>query len=83
VVKRPSILILNGPNLNMLGQCEPEICGRDTLVDIEKACAKRAKEVGLAVDFRQSNDEGGLVGWAQTAGKSHKGVIVNAGAYRG
>ena len=81
MAKRPSILILNGPNLNMLGQREPEIYGRDTLADIEKACVKRAKELGLEIDFRQSNKEGELVEWAQSAAKSHKGVIVNAGAY--
>ncbi len=78
---RLSILIVNGPNLNMLGQREPEIYGRDTLADIETACVLRAADHGLDVDFRQSNKEGELVDWTQSAGKDHAGIIVNAGAY--
>lgn len=78
---RPSILILNGPNLNMLGQREPGIYGRDTLDDIEKACREKAAELGLEVDFRQSNREGELVEWAQIAGQWFKGIIVNAAGY--
>ena len=78
---RSSILILNGPNLNMLGQREPAIYGRDTLDDIEKACREKAAELGLEVDFRQSNREGELVEWAQIAGQWFKGVIVNAAGY--
>ena len=78
---RPSILILNGPNLNMLGQREPAIYGRDTLDHIEKACREKAAELGLEVDFRQSNREGELVEWAQIAGQWFKGVIVNAAGY--
>jgi 3-dehydroquinate dehydratase-2 len=78
---RPSILILNGPNLNMLGQREPGIYGRDTLDDIEKACRTKAAELGLEVDFRQSNREGELVEWAQVAGQWFQGIIVNAAGY--
>ncbi len=78
---RPSILILNGPNLNMLGQREPAIYGRDTLADIETASRTKAAELGLDIDFRQSNKEGELVDWAQSAGGSHAGIIVNAGGY--
>jgi 3-dehydroquinate dehydratase-2 len=78
---RPSILILNGPNLNMLGQREPGIYGRDTLDDIEKACRAKAAELGLDVDFRQSNREGDLVEWAQVAGQWFKGIVVNAAGY--
>lgn len=81
MTERRPILIVNGPNLNMLGQREPEIYGRETLVDIEAACAKRAGEIGLEIDFRQSNSEGELVGWTQSAGKTHAGIIVNAGGY--
>jgi 3-dehydroquinate dehydratase-2 len=78
---RLSILIVNGPNLNMLGQREPEIYGRDTLADIETACALRAANHGFDMDFRQSNKEGELVDWTQSAAKDNAGIIVNAGAY--
>jgi len=78
---RPSILVLNGPNLNMLGQREPAIYGRDTLADVETACAKSGAALGVDIDFRQSNSEGELVTWAQGAGRTHAGIIVNAGGY--
>ena len=81
VPDRPKILVLNGPNLNMLGQREPEIYGRDTLADIETACHDRGEKLGFEIDFRQSNDEGELVGWVQAAARDHDGIIVNAGAY--
>ena len=81
VTAHPSILILNGPNLNMLGQREPEIYGRATLADIGNACTDRGTALNLTIDFRQSNDEGELVGWAQSAGAAHAGIVVNAGAY--
>jgi 3-dehydroquinate dehydratase II len=78
-----AILILNGPNLNMLGKREPSIYGADTLADIEKQCAVLAKNHGFVLDFRQSNAEGELVTWVQNASQDAgiKGVIVNAGAY--
>ncbi len=81
------ILILNGPNLNMLGLREPDIYGRETLKDIEKLCNKTARDLALKIDFRQSNHEGELVGWIQESApqqnKSAKfdGVIINAAAY--
>ena len=78
---RPSILIVNGPNLNTLGAREPEIYGRNTLADIEAACRVKADELGLDIDFRQSNKEGELVEWTQAAGKDHAGIIVNAAGY--
>jgi 3-dehydroquinate dehydratase-2 len=81
VPDRPDILILNGPNLNMLGQREPEIYGHDTLADIEAACRNRGKDLGFGIDFRQSNEEGELVGWIQAAIRTHAGIIINAGAY--
>jgi 3-dehydroquinate dehydratase II len=77
----PSILVLNGPNLNLLGVREPEIYGRMTLADIEDACRRRAAALNLAVEFRQSNHEGELVDWIQRAREGHAALIINAGAY--
>jgi 3-dehydroquinate dehydratase-2 len=76
-----SILVLNGPNLNMLGSREPAIYGRDTLEDIEAACAERAELLGFVLDFRQSNIEGELVTWIQSARTEHDGIVINPGAY--
>jgi len=76
-----STLIVNGPNLNMLGLREPTIYGADTLADIEAACTDRAVDLDLAIDFRQSNLEGEIVGWIQEARQVHDGIIINAGAY--
>ena len=75
------ILVINGPNLNMLGTREPEIYGTETLADIETASRTRAGELGLDVEFRQSNAEGDMVDWIQQARATHAGLIVNAGAY--
>lgn len=75
------VLVLNGPNLNMLGVREPEIYGSDTLADIETGCQKHAATLGLAVDFRQSNNEGELVTWIQEARASMDALIINAGAF--
>ena len=77
----PKILIVNGPNLNMLGVREPSVYGRDRLADVEKVCRKRGRELGLAIDFRQSNHEGEIVGWIQEARASHAAIVINAGAY--
>jgi 3-dehydroquinate dehydratase II len=77
----PSVLILNGPNLNMLGTREPHIYGRETLDDVESLCQEAASRLGLAVDFRQSNLEGELVSWIQEARGEHDVIILNAGAY--
>ena len=75
------ILLLNGPNLNLIGQREPEVYGRSTLADIEAKVRQKAKSLGAEVDFRQSNLEGELVTWIQQA-KGHFDVIVlNAAAY--
>ncbi len=76
-----SVLILNGPNLNMLGVREPAIYGAETLDDIEALCLERAEALSIAVDFRQSNHEGELVSWIQQARGEHDGIILNAGAY--
>jgi 3-dehydroquinate dehydratase-2 len=75
------ILVLNGPNLNMLGTREPEIYGRQSLADVEAACAERGRALGLEVECRQSNGEGELVGWIQDALGVFDGLIINGGAY--
>jgi 3-dehydroquinate dehydratase-2 len=80
-VAAATILVLNGPNLNLLGVREPETYGRETLADIEEACLERAAELDLAVDFRQSNHEGQLVDWIHEARETADGIVLNAGAY--
>ena len=75
------VLVLNGPNLNMLGKRQPEIYGRETLADIEAACRAEAKSLDLALDFFQSNHEGALVDRIQQAREANSGIIINAGAY--
>jgi 3-dehydroquinate dehydratase-2 len=79
-------LILNGPNLNLLGTREPAVYGAHTLADVEALCAKACATHGLTLDFRQSNHEGELVDWLHEAGRLQAagklaGVILNAGAY--
>lgn len=75
------ILVLNGPNLNLLGLREPEIYGNATLEDISKACISAGEARETKVDFRQSNHEGELVTWIQQARGTRHAVILNAGAY--
>lgn len=75
------ILILNGPNLNLLGRREPDIYGRTTLADIEAMCRAEAARHKLTVECRQSNSEGELVTWVQEAPGRFAGMILNAGAY--
>ena len=75
------ILILNGPNLNLLGQRQPEIYGRETLADVEAACRTLAASLGHALDFRQSNHEGQLVDWIQEARATAAAIVINPGAY--
>ena len=75
--RRPVVLVLNGPNLNMLGVRQPEIYGRETLGDIEVACKERAGELDVAVEFRQSNYEGELIEWIHEARDNADGIIIN------
>lgn len=77
----PEILVLNGPNLNMLGVREPTHYGSASLAEIVARIEARAGELGLGVDCRQSNHEGELVGWIQEALGRKDALIVNAGAY--
>jgi 3-dehydroquinate dehydratase-2 len=75
------ILFLNGPNLNLLGQREPEVYGRTSLADIEAQVRERAVRHGADVDFRQTNQEGELVNWIQEATGKYDVIVLNAAAY--
>jgi 3-dehydroquinate dehydratase-2 len=74
------LFVLNGPNLNMLGVRQPAIYGHATLADIRRRVEGRARALGFEVDFRQTNEEGELVGWIQEARDKAAGLIINAGA---
>lgn len=76
-----TVFVLNGPNLNLLGTREPGIYGRGTLADVETLCRETARNLGLQVDFRQTNHEGVLVDWVQEAGTQAGGIVLNAAAY--
>ena len=76
-----NILFLNGPNLNLLGQREPEVYGRNTLADIEAAVRERAKQLNVGFEFRQSNIEGELVDSIQQANGKFEVIVINAAAY--
>lgn len=80
-VMSKTVFVLNGPNLNMLGKREPGIYGGNTLKDVEDACVAAGLELGLTVDFRQSNHEGVLIDWIHEANDKAIGVAINAGAY--
>jgi 3-dehydroquinate dehydratase-2 len=75
------ILVLNGPNLNLLGKRQPEIYGSLTLAEINQRIEALAKELGVEVAFRQSNSEGELVGWIQQAPDEFGAIVINPGAY--
>jgi 3-dehydroquinate dehydratase-2 len=75
------IVFLNGPNLNLLGQREPEIYGKTTLADIETQVRERGQKLGAEVEFRQSNIEGELVSWIQQAKGKFDVIVLNAAAY--
>ena len=78
----PTVYVLNGPNLNLLGLREPEIYGHDTLDDIAGRLEDRAREIGLAIDMRQSNHEGHLIDWLHEANaQGAKAVILNPGGF--
>jgi 3-dehydroquinate dehydratase-2 len=75
------VLLLNGPNLNLLGTRQPEVYGRATLADIETAFRDRARQLGFEVDCRQSNHEGELIDWLHESRSTCAGVVLNAGAF--
>ena len=81
-----NVLVLNGPNLNLLGTREPAVYGKDTLADVETLCRQEGAKLGVSIDCRQSNHEGQLIDWIHEAGRDHAagktiGVVLNAGAY--
>lgn len=80
-MSRKTILVLNGPNLNLLGKREPEIYGTTTLDDVKVMIDAEAAVLDVSVDFRQSNQEGDLVTWIQEAGAAGMPVLINPGAY--
>lgn len=78
----PTVYVLNGPNLNLLGTREPGIYGAATLADVERECAALAETLGMEARCHQSNHEGALVDWIHQAGAEGSiGIIINAGAY--
>ena len=77
----PLIAVLNGPNMNMLGLRQPEMYGSATLDDVETLCAETAEQLGLAIDFRQTNGEGELVSWVQEMRGRAAGIVINPAGY--
>ena len=78
---RPVVVVLNGPNLNLLGEREPEVYGHETLADVEALCRQRADELGHDLDFRQTNHEGVLIDAIHEVRRSAAGVVINAGGW--
>ncbi len=76
-----TVLVLNGPNLNLLGTREPATYGRETLADISALCTRTAEECGLAVEFRQTNHEGELIEWIHLARGRCAGILINPAAW--
>ena len=78
-----NVLVLNGPNLNLLGTREPAIYGKDTLADVEALCRQEGAKLGVSVDCRQSNHEGQLIDWIHEAGRDHAaGKTIGASSMR-
>ncbi len=75
-----SLLVLNGPNLNLLGTRQPQVYGSTTLQDVEALCRAAGDRLGVGIDFRQSNHEGTLIDWIHEAKGKHAGIVLNAGA---
>lgn len=77
----PTVYVLNGPNLNLLGKRQPEIYGRETLADVEAQCRRVGEELGLDIVFRQSNREYEIIEWIHEARETAKGVVINPAAF--
>ena len=77
----PTVLVLNGPNLGRLGSREPEVYGTQTLADLERDCAATAAELGLAIDFRQTDDEAQLLAWVHEAADQRLPIVLNPAAF--
>ncbi len=77
----PLVVVLNGPNMNMLGLRQPELYGRATLDDVEALCAETGEQLGLAIDFRQTNSEGELISWVQECRGKAAGIVINPAGY--
>ncbi len=77
----PLVAVLNGPNMNMLGLRQPQLYGSATLDDVEALCAETAEQLGLAIDFRQTNGEGELISWVQECRDRAAGIIINPAGF--
>ena len=80
-MSQQTVVVLNGPNLNLLGEREPQVYGHDTLAEVEALCRKAAGLAGLEIDFRQSNHEGVLIDWVQEGRRGIAGLVINAAGY--
>ena len=77
----PTVYVLNGPNLNLLGQRQPDVYGRETLADVEAECRRVGAELGLDIVFRQSNREYEIIDWIHEAREAAKGIVINPAAF--
>ena len=80
-MNKPSVLVLNGPNLNLLGTRQPHIYGAETLQDVEARCRSAADALGLSIEFKQSNAEHQLIDWIQASRTTADGIVINPAAY--
>ncbi|MCE7766867.1 type II 3-dehydroquinate dehydratase, partial [Pseudomonas putida] len=76
-----TLLVLNGPNLNMLGLRQPQVYGRETLADVENHCHQAASRLGLKLEFQQTNHEGQMIDWIHQARGRVAGIVINPGAW--
>ncbi len=75
------VVVLNGPNMNMLGLRQPQLYGRATIDDVEALCAETAEQLGLSIDFRQTNSEGELISWVQECRGRAAGIVINPAGF--